>query len=134
VSRKSAQEVDLEGLRAIPWVFAWTQTRYLVPGWYGSGSGLMDLVEESEERLEHLQDLYTRWTFFRAVVDSAQREMARARFEISSYYAALADESIGKHLHAKVKADYDRAHSAILKITGQNVLLGNSPVILKSIF
>ncbi len=133
VSRKSAQEVDFEGLRAIPWVFAWTQTRYIVPGWYGTGSGLMEIVDESEDRLDHLRDLYTNWTFFRAVVDSAQREMARARFEISAYYAALADDSNGPRIHQTIEADFDRARSAILKITGQSELLGNSPVIQKSI-
>jgi phosphoenolpyruvate carboxylase len=60
--------------------------------------------------------------------------MARARFEISEFYATLADETIGRHIHDKIKADYDHAHTAILKITGQKELLGNSPVILKSIF
>jgi len=134
VSRKSAQEVDFAGLRAIPWVFAWTQTRYIVPGWYGTGHGLMDIIEQSNDHLELLRGLYSKWTFFRAVVDSAQREMARARFEISEFYARLADETIGSHIHDKIKADYEHAHSAILKITGQKELLGNSPVILKSIF
>ncbi len=133
VSRKSAQEVDFENLRAIPWVFAWTQTRYIVPGWYGTGSGLMDVLEQSNERAELLRDLYARWTFFRAVVDSAQREMARSRFEISAYYAALAEGEVGAHIHDTIKEDYDRARSAILEITGQQELLGNSPVILKSI-
>lgn len=133
VSRTSAQEVDFEGLRAIPWVFAWTQTRYIVPGWYGTGRALHSMVEESDERLADLQRMYREWTFFRAVVDSAQREMARARFAIASYYEQLADSSIGKHIPGRINADFEQAREAILKITGQDELLGNNPVILKSI-
>ncbi len=134
VSRKSAQEVDFEGLRAIPWVFAWTQTRYIVPGWYGTGRALSETVDEGGRELDELRRLYEEWTFFRAVVDSAQREMARARFEIAEYYARLADDSTGPHLHDTIAEDFARARDAILKITGQDQLLGNSPVILKSIF
>ena len=133
VSRKSAQEVDFEGLRAIPWVFAWTQTRYIVPGWYGSGRALTKTLAAGDENLDTLRRLYDEWTFFRAVVDSAQREMARARFEIAEHYARLAEGETGSHLHERIAGDFDGARDAILRITGQDQLLGNSPVILKSI-
>lgn len=134
VSRKSAQEVDFEHLRAIPWVFAWTQTRYIVPGWFGTGQGLTAVLEQSTHHAQLVRDLYSRWTFFRAVVDSAQREMARARFEIAAHYAELADGKVGAHIHEKISRDFNLARAAILNITGQQNLLGNSPVILKSIF
>lgn len=133
VSRKSAQEVDFEHLRAIPWVFAWTQTRYIVPGWYGTGKGLSTILDRSEQHVEDLREMYSEWTFFRAVVDSAQREMARARFEIAEHYADLADPNIGARIHEKISADFERARNAILQITRQKALLGNSPVIQKSI-
>ncbi|MEX2402204.1 MAG: phosphoenolpyruvate carboxylase [Rhodothermales bacterium] len=134
VSRGSAQEVDFEGLRAIPWVFAWTQTRYLVPGWFGTGSSLSRVMEEDPGALEHLRSLYRYWAFFRAVVNSAQREMARARFDISRHYEELADASTGRHIPERIAEDFESAREAILEITGQEELLGNSPVILKSIF
>ncbi len=134
VSRGSAQEVDFEGLRAIPWVFAWTQTRYLVPGWFGTGSSLTALVEQRPEALQKLRELYQNWAFFRAVVNSAQREMARARFEISKYYEQLAESPSGAHIPKKIADDFRKAREIILQITGQDELLGNSPVILKSIF
>ncbi|HET7320934.1 MAG TPA: phosphoenolpyruvate carboxylase, partial [Longimicrobiaceae bacterium] len=73
VSRGSASEVDFEGLRAIPWSFSWMQARYIVPGWYGVGAALGD-----EEDVPRLRSLYQSWRFFRAVVDNAQNEMARA--------------------------------------------------------
>jgi phosphoenolpyruvate carboxylase len=134
VSRRSAEEVDFENLRAIPWVFAWTQTRYVVPGWYGTGRGLMETLEEDPARLDQLRKLYRGWTFFRAVVDSAQREMARARLDIAAYYSSLAEKAAGSDIHHFIAVDYELAERAILQITGQSELLGNSPVILKSIF
>ena len=132
VSRKSAQEVDFEGLRAIPWVFAWTQTRYIVPGWFGTGRGVNGLIRKDPASLEHLRHMYRSWTFFQAVVDSAQREMSRARFEIAESYAELAGD--GHFLHEQIASDFEEAQGAILEITGQTELLGNSPVILKSIY
>ncbi|MBR9989861.1 MAG: phosphoenolpyruvate carboxylase, partial [Gemmatimonadetes bacterium] len=81
VSRKNAAEVAFDDLRAIPWVFAWTQTRYIVPGWYGVGCALTDALRAGREGM--LRRLYSDWPFFTAVVNNAQREMARARLDIA---------------------------------------------------
>ncbi|MFW6200467.1 MAG: phosphoenolpyruvate carboxylase, partial [Gemmatimonadota bacterium] len=69
VSRGASSEVAFEGLRAIPWVFAWTQVRYMVPGWYGTGAGLGGVLADDPDALDELRELYVRWPFFRAVVD-----------------------------------------------------------------
>ena len=131
VSRSSAHEVAFEDLRAIPWVFAWTQARYIVPGWFGAGAGLDAVLEEHGENLKRM---YKQWPFFRAVVNSAQREMGRARLEMAERYAALsADADEGQAMHELIAADFDRARDAILWITGQQEILDNSPVIAKSI-
>jgi len=126
VSRKAATEVDLDGLRAIPWGFAWIQTRYLVPGWYGSGAALADAD------LGALAALYRDWPFFRAVLDAAQREMARARLPIARRYADLADRG-GPDFHDTIATDWQRARAAVLAITGSDELLAANPVIAKSI-
>jgi phosphoenolpyruvate carboxylase len=130
VSRGSTDEVDFDGLRAIPWGFAWTQTRYLVPGWYGIGRALSEVMEAEPGTGEALARLYREWPFLTAVVNNAQREMARARLEIAERYAALAGEG---GFHARIAEDFRRAREAILAITGQEELLDNSPVIQKSI-
>jgi phosphoenolpyruvate carboxylase len=134
VSRKSASEVDFEGLRAIPWVFAWTQARYLVPGWFGVGTALKQTMESDPGAEEALRGLHRDWPFFDAVLESAQREMARARLPISERYARL-DPSAGKgtDYHRWITDDFERARDAILTITGGGELLENSPVIRKSI-
>jgi len=132
VSRKSDSEVDFEGLRAIPWVFSWTQTRYIVPGWYGVGRALDTALKEAPSHLELLQNLYAQWPFFRAVVDNAQLEMSRARLEIARLYADLAAPE-DPPLHDVLALDFDLARAAILRITGQAALLDNSKAVQRSI-
>ena len=132
VSRASeGEEVQFENLRAIPWVFSWTQTRYIAPGWYGTGRALASLLDEEPDALDTLRTLYRQWPFFRTVLDSAQREMARARLPIAERYDALAD--VDTSFHQPIVEDYERAESAILQITDQEALFDNSPVLKKSI-
>ncbi len=128
VSRQAASEIDFGGLRAIPWVFAWTQPRYTVPGWYGLGTALAQAMGDSE-RAARLRAMHAEWPFFQAVVGNALREMARARFVIAERYAALAP---GRQ-HERIAAEFERAERALLRITGQDRLLGHRPVIEKSI-
>jgi phosphoenolpyruvate carboxylase len=132
VSRASeGEQVEFENLRAIPWVFAWTQTRYIVPGWYGTGQALDTLLEEHPDAHKTLRGLYQHWPFFQAVLDSAQREMARARLSIAERYDALAD--VETSLHPQIVDDYERATAAILQITGQDEVFGGNSVLKKSI-
>ena len=132
VSRASGSEVDFDSLRAIPWVFAWTQARYIVPGWYGSGRSLGEVIQENEDNLAALRRLYKTWPFFSAVLDSAQREMRRARLDIARHYDALADEAEAS-FHDVITEDFEQARQAILDITEEEALLDNSPVLQKSI-
>jgi phosphoenolpyruvate carboxylase len=136
VSRGSAAEVDFEELRAIPWVFAWTQTRYIVPGWYGIGHGL-DVALQQPDALETLRRQYHDWPFFAAVVDNAQREMMRARLDVAARYARLAEPASaadhGSDFHDRIATDFALARRAILQVTGQTELLAGSPVIRRSI-
>ena len=132
VSRKAAAEVQFEDLRAIPWVFAWTQTRYNIPGWYGVGQGARVLLDD-KDKLERARRMYEEWPFFRNVIENAQREMARARLNIAARYAKLAETGHATVCHERIAEDFQHARSAILAITGQEELLDNSPVIQKSI-
>jgi len=132
VSRASeGEEVEFENLRAIPWVFSWTQTRYIVPGWYGTGQALATLLEENPDALDTLRTLYREWPFFQTVLDSAQREMARTRLPIAARYDALAD--VDTSFHESIVEDYERAEDTILKITDQEALFDCNPVLQKSI-
>jgi phosphoenolpyruvate carboxylase len=131
VARSASAKVAFEDLRAIPWVFAWTQVRYIVPGWYGTGEGLGSLLDHDAAAASELARLYSEWPFFRAVVDNAQLEMGRARLAIAAMY----DREVGAStdIHARIAEDHRRACEAILRITGQRNLLDDDPVIQRSI-
>ncbi|TVQ12906.1 MAG: phosphoenolpyruvate carboxylase [Balneolaceae bacterium] len=130
VSRKSGSEVDFESLRAIPWVFAWTQVRYNLPGWYGIGTALKTLIDESDDNLTNLKQLYSDWMYFRVILDNAQRELARCHLLISAFYAGMEGEA---GFHEIISEEFNKAREAILSINGQKELLDNNPVIQKSI-
>ncbi|MFU8819332.1 MAG: phosphoenolpyruvate carboxylase [Desulfurivibrio sp.] len=129
---RGAGEVDLDGLRAIPWVFAWTQTRYIVPGWYGTGVALTQQLGEEGGR-ERLLRMYREWPFFRMVVDNARQEMARARLEIAQHYADLAADGSGGRFHRQIGEDFAAARAALPQITGEEELLDGDPALQRSI-
>ncbi len=121
--------VDFDSLRAIPWVFAWTQMRYTVPGWYGLGSGFESLLEGDPDALAVLQEWYRNWPFFRAVINNAQHEMARARLAVGRLYASAKPDGFDTVL----QEEFERARKVILLITEQEALLDDNPVIQRSI-
>jgi phosphoenolpyruvate carboxylase len=129
ISRKSSNEVDFDGLRAIPWVFAWTQTRYNVPGWFGIGSAFMTLIDEGEVEFDELQNLYNSWDFFKAIVNNAQREMGRASFSTAEVYSG----KTGSKMHSIVADEFKRSSDIINQICKQSELMDINPVIQKSI-
>jgi len=123
-------------LRAIPWVFAWSQSRVNLPGWYGLGTGLESWVQEAGEadtRLALLQEMYAEWPFFRTVIDRAQVSMRRADMPIAELYASLTDEGVRAAVFAGVQAEYARSERVILAITGQAALLENEGWLQRSI-
>ncbi len=126
---RSGREVCFENLRAIPWVFAWTQMRYNAPGWYGIGSAFEEIVSRDPARLDACREAYRAGGHFRAFVDNAQQEMARARLPVALWYAGEA----GKAIHARLSEEFASAERAVLAITGQAALLDNNVVIQRSI-
>jgi phosphoenolpyruvate carboxylase len=128
VSRSSGQ-VDFDDLRAIPWVFAWTQMRYTVPGWYGLGAAIEACTASDSGAMGTMQKLYREWNFFRTLIDNAQQEMARARLPIAELYG----RSVDAGMHEAIAVEFARTESTILRITGQQRLLDNNAVIQKSI-
>ena len=93
---KRKQTMGVSDLRAIPWVFAWTQSRVNLPGWYGLGSGIGSWIDEdhSDQRLQMLQEVYRDWPFFRTVIDRAQFSLRRADMGIAALYAQLTEKAV----------------------------------------
>jgi phosphoenolpyruvate carboxylase len=130
--RKNSER--FEDLRAIPWVFAWTQSRYLFPAWYASGTGIRAYCADREDRLGVLRQMYQRWTFFRMMIDSLQMALAKADLRIAGEYAAMVrNREAANRIFEKIKTEYELTEKLILKITGQQDILDNTPVIQESI-
>ncbi len=126
---RAGSDVTFENLRAIPWVFAWTQMRHNVPGWYGLGTAFEQLVLHDEDRLADCREAYRTGGSFRAFIDNAQQELARARPRVAAWYTAGVDRTLTE----TVAQEYRLAETTILTITGQERLLDNNPVIQNSI-
>ncbi|CAH0122661.1 MULTISPECIES: phosphoenolpyruvate carboxylase [unclassified Paenibacillus] len=123
-----------EDLRAIPWVFAWTQSRYLFPAWYAAGTGLQSYYQGKEERLEELKRMYENFPFFRSLIDGLQIALAKADLLIAKEYAnMIKDKEIQQRIFTLIEDEYRLASDLILKITGQQEILDNSRVIQESI-
>jgi phosphoenolpyruvate carboxylase len=131
-SRRSAA-AGIQDLRAIPWVFAWTQSRVALPGWYGLGSALAGWTGEDDERWALLRTIYREWTFFKTLVDNAQLALRGADMLIARVYATLAAEADRQAVFPAIEAEYQRTVLALCRLTGQKDLLDEAPWLQRSI-
>lgn len=123
-----------EDLRAIPWVFAWTQSRYLLPAWYAAGTGLQSFYQGKEENLAVMRDMYRHYSFFQSMIDSLQMALAKADLVIAKEYSGMVkDDAIRERIFSQIEEEYKLTSDLILKITGQQEILDNVPVIQESI-
>ncbi len=131
---RSRQISGLEALRAIPWVFAWVQSRYVVPGWYGLGSALQTFAADDPAKVELLSRMYNEWLFFRMVVNNAQLELLRADLSTAAWYAArVSPAALGARIHRQLAQEHTLAREWILKITHQTDLLEHAPVVRRTV-
>ena len=125
---EAAAAVELEALRAIPWVFAWTQTRCMLPAWYGAGTALGSV--EADE----LRRLYRGWAFFRALVENLEMTLAKSSLEIAAQYLPLVpDRAEGERLFGLLAAEHERTVAAVLEIVEADQLLDRHPALQQSI-
>jgi len=126
---RAAGAMDINKVRAIPWVFSWMQSRFNLPGWYGLGTGLVALGS-----LDLLREMYSRWPFFQALLDNAEMSLLKADMGIAALYADLVpDRFLAERIFTQISAEYDRTVQAIQNITGHTRLMDNEPVIQRAI-
>jgi phosphoenolpyruvate carboxylase len=126
--------LGLDALRAIPWVFAWSQARTDLPGWYGIGTALETYLDRGGRTgLERLQTLHRSWPFFGSIVDNAELSLARADPGTFHRYIALVGGPEAAAVEAAIDAEYDRSVRAILSITQGDGLLAGDPALRRSI-
>jgi len=124
----------LDALRAIPWVFAWSQSRANLPGWYGIGTALAEYQRDhGAAGLAQLRRLYAAWPFFASVLDNAEMSLAKADLQVARRYAGLAPTPDVRRVWRRIKAEFERTSSAILSVTGRDRLLDAMPVLQRSI-
>jgi phosphoenolpyruvate carboxylase len=127
------QNPEVESLRAIPWVFAWTQNRFLLPSWYGAGSALGAYARD-DEGLRVLREMYERWPFFQTLMDFMQMTLAKSDLRIAETYTSLvSDLDTRDRLWKVISEEHAVCVDALLKITGNENLLDDSPVLQRSI-
>ena len=123
----------LDDLRAIPWVFSWTQSRVTLPGWFGVGSAFEGWAGSDEERWRLLGTMYREWAFFKTLVDNAQLALRGADMLIARVYATLADQADREEVFPRLEQEYRRSEAALCKLTGQRDLLDEAPWLQRSI-
>ncbi|MGC8668852.1 MAG: phosphoenolpyruvate carboxylase [Chthonomonadales bacterium] len=134
VYRPGGQIVGLHELRAIPWVFAWVQSRYVVPGWYGVGTALEWFAQSAPGHVQMLQEMYRKWTFFKTVIDNAQLELARAHLPTARWYArTVKPPELGERFHARIAEEYERTLRWVLTVTGGSRLLEDTDVVRRTV-
>ncbi|WP_099037597.1 phosphoenolpyruvate carboxylase [Mycobacterium neglectum] len=132
-SRKPTTAIS--DLRAIPWVLAWSQSRVMLPGWYGTGTAFEEWINEGDGRLEVLRDLYRRWPFFRTVLSNMAQVMAKSDMGLAARYSELvSDEQLRQRVFDKIVAEHTRTIRMYKLITGQDDLLADNPALARSVF
>ena len=130
-SRKATERI--EDLRAIPWVFSWSQCRLMLPGWYGFGSAVETWVEKNNS-LDELREMYRGWAFFRSVLSNLDMVLAKTDLAIASRYAELVpSEKLRQEIFGRLSDEWQRAHKWLAAITGNSELLADNPTLARSI-
>lgn len=132
---KRKASTAIEDLRAIPWVFSWTQSRFILPGWLGVGAALEAYWREAPERhLALLRDMHARFPFFRVLLANVEMTLAKADLPIAHRYVeGLVDHPARDRIWAVIEAEYARTEAMLLRITGEDELLAGNPPLQRAI-
>ncbi|PSB00995.1 phosphoenolpyruvate carboxylase [Merismopedia glauca CCAP 1448/3] len=136
-ARRGGQK-DFSSLRAIPWVFSWTQSRFLVPSWYGVGTSLQEfLSEKPEEHLKLLRCFYCQWPFFKMVISKVEMTLSKVDLQIAHHYVRQLshpeDRDRFESLFEQIAQEYYLVRDLVLTITGHRRLLDGDPELQRSV-
>jgi phosphoenolpyruvate carboxylase len=132
-SRKNSRRI--EDLRAIPWVFGWSQCRLMLPGWYGFGTAIKAwLAARPRDGLRILREMYREWPFFQTLLSNMDMVLAKSNIAIASRYAELVEDTeLREAIFPRLRAEWEHTIEMLLAITGQQALLDQNPLLARSI-
>ncbi|BAD80036.1 phosphoenolpyruvate carboxylase [Synechococcus elongatus PCC 6301] len=137
-ARRKTGKRDLGSLRAIPWVFSWTQSRFLLPSWYGVGTALQEFLQERpEQNLNLLRYFYEKWPFFRMVISKVEMTLAKVDLQIAHHYvhelANPEDQERFERVFSQIAAEFQLTCHLVLTITNHGRLLDGDPELQRSV-
>lgn len=123
---RRGQRKSLSDLRAIPWTFAWTQSRHILPAWFGMGTSIRKFVDTRDTNWSLLRTMYAQWPMFTALIDNADLALAKADMQIAHSYAALANDDASEEVWQMISGEFERSRGAILLIKDSGELLAGT--------
>ncbi|HEV9167227.1 TPA: phosphoenolpyruvate carboxylase [Streptococcus pneumoniae] len=130
-ARKTITEIG--GLRAIPWVFSWSQSRVMFPGWYGVGSSFKEFINKNPENIAILRDMYQNWPFFQSLLSNVDMVLSKSNMNIAFEYAKLCEYEQVKAIYETILNEWQVTKNVILAIEGHDELLADNPYLKASL-
>ncbi|HET7203577.1 MAG TPA: phosphoenolpyruvate carboxylase [Steroidobacteraceae bacterium] len=121
----------VDAIRAVPWHFAWSQSRHMLPGWFGAGTGLAAMIERFGRSLA--DEMYQRWPFFAGLIDDVEMRLARADMGIAAHYERLYDGDLERY-SVPIRQEYELSRELVLQLKGCARLLDSEPTFQRSIW
>ncbi|HGL2157745.1 TPA: phosphoenolpyruvate carboxylase [Streptococcus pneumoniae] len=134
-SRPAARKTitEISGLRAIPWVFSWSQSRVMFPGWYGVGSSFKEFINKNPENIAILRDMYQNWPFFQSLLSNVDMVLSKSNMNIAFEYAKLCEDEQVKAIYETILNEWQVTKNVILAIEGHDELLADNPYLKASL-